>query len=295
MPRSTRSEKIFVISPLNVEGSPARTNSDRVLKYLISPVAKTLGFTIERADQILELGNINSQIIQRLVDAPLVIADMTGHNANVFYELAVRHAVNKPVVHLIARGEAIPFDVASDRAIYYELDLEGVEVAKFALESTIRSIDLSLDMDKGSSPISAAIATADLQRSSDPRERAESRVLEKLESISLRLSELSAHLVTQAPSGLGENEGTVAQEFEHHDHGNPIDCIRILAIILTRMSRPNQGYGAGRARLLEALLKEIKAAGFRVDQHSESSIRAERDIENIIHDLLEGNVVDYSG
>jgi hypothetical protein len=64
---------------------------------------------------------------------------MTGHNPNVFYELAVRHGANKPVVHMIAKGENIPFDVAANRAIYYTLDLEGADIARTTLLSCVRS------------------------------------------------------------------------------------------------------------------------------------------------------------
>jgi hypothetical protein len=51
---------------------------------------------VQRADEIKAPGDINSQIINRLMDAELVIADMSMHNANAFYELAIRHMVRLP-------------------------------------------------------------------------------------------------------------------------------------------------------------------------------------------------------
>jgi len=68
-----------------------------------------------RADELAEPGIITSQVIQHIVDDQLVIADLTERNPNVFYELALRHALRKPVVQIIHRGEAIPFDVAGMR------------------------------------------------------------------------------------------------------------------------------------------------------------------------------------
>jgi len=53
----------------------------------------------------------------------LVIADLTYHNPNVFYELAVRHLNKKPVIHLIKKGEKIPFDINDRRTIFYEFNV----------------------------------------------------------------------------------------------------------------------------------------------------------------------------
>ncbi len=47
----------------------------------------------------------------------VLVADLTGANPNVYYELAIRHAVGKPIVQLIAKEERIPFDVADMRTI----------------------------------------------------------------------------------------------------------------------------------------------------------------------------------
>jgi hypothetical protein len=76
--------------------------------HIIHPVAKECGYLAIRADEISEPGIITSQVIQHLLDDHLVIADLTGHNANVFYELAIRHAIRKPVLQLIQKGEQIP-------------------------------------------------------------------------------------------------------------------------------------------------------------------------------------------
>ena len=48
-------------------------------------------------------GSITTQIVDQILTAALVVADLTGHNANVLYELAIRHVVRKPVVQLIQK------------------------------------------------------------------------------------------------------------------------------------------------------------------------------------------------
>ena len=70
-----------------------------------------------RADAIGKPGMITAQIIEHITLAPLVIADLSFHNPNVFYELALRHAVRKPIVQLIRAADKLPFDISQFRTI----------------------------------------------------------------------------------------------------------------------------------------------------------------------------------
>ncbi len=110
----------FVIAPIGEAESETRKRSDQVLKHVIAPAASACGYKAIRADQISEPGMITSQVIQHIVEDPLVIADQTDRNPNVFYELAIRHAIRKPLVQLIKKGEQIPFDVAGTRTIHVD-------------------------------------------------------------------------------------------------------------------------------------------------------------------------------
>lgn len=181
-------KKVFVICPIGGEDSPVRKASDQLMKFIIKPVADELGYAVERADTIMESGAITSQIFNRLVTAPLVIADLTGHNPNVFYELAVRHAVRKPVIHVIAKGETIPFDVATSRTLFYQLELEPVEAAKQSLRLMIESVEKeSSDVE---SPISEALERVQLSRSPEPADRRDSELLSMVSDIRTRLNML---------------------------------------------------------------------------------------------------------
>ena len=149
----------FVIAPIGDEGSPTRTRSDRVLRHIVRPAALRFNYRPVRADEIAEPGIITSQVIQRVVDSPLVIADLSEHNPNVFYELALRHAVRKPYVQIIQNGETIPFDVATARTVFFGLDLDG---AADAAEEVAKHIEaLENDPTNLQSPVSI---TMDLQR-----------------------------------------------------------------------------------------------------------------------------------
>jgi hypothetical protein len=60
---------------------------------------------------------ITRQVIEHILRARLVIADLSFHNPNVFYELALRHATRLPVVQIVRVGDSIPFDVGQMRTV----------------------------------------------------------------------------------------------------------------------------------------------------------------------------------
>ncbi len=103
MPEKTADKGIcFVIAPIGDEGSETRKRSDQILNHVITPTALSCGYEAIRADKISKSGMITMQIIQHLLDVPLVIADLTDYNPNVFYELAIRHVVNPPKVKALS-------------------------------------------------------------------------------------------------------------------------------------------------------------------------------------------------
>jgi len=123
---STPKPTCFVIAPIGEAGSETRKRSDKVLTHVFE-AALSDEYNVTRADKISEPGMITSQILRALQDSDLVIADLSEHNANVFYELAVRHAVEKAVIHVIDSHWKIPFDVAGFRTIGFDFtDLDSV-------------------------------------------------------------------------------------------------------------------------------------------------------------------------
>jgi hypothetical protein len=79
------------------------------------------GIQAIRSDQLQEPGRLSEQMFRELLTDDLAIAVLTGHNANVFYELAVAHAASRPVIILIEKGESLPFDIQDLRCVYYDL------------------------------------------------------------------------------------------------------------------------------------------------------------------------------
>ena len=156
MSRTPEKRNCFIISPIGDENSEIRRRADLVFEYVIEPVANECGYKAVRADQISTPGMITSQIIRHLAEDPLVIADLAGHNPNVFYELAIRHVARKPVIQIIQVGESIPFDVAPTRAIQLDhKDLRSAALCRQNLAKQIRSVEK--DTNDFDNPISTTI------------------------------------------------------------------------------------------------------------------------------------------
>ena len=151
-------EKIcFVIAPIGEPESDTRKRSDQILQHIIRPAVESCGYKAVRADKMDEPGMIPNQIIRHVVDDPLVIADLTGQNANVFYELAIRHAIRKPLVQIIDKVEDIPFDIGAMRTIQVDhQNPESVEEAKTKIRKQIQSLEASPSSLEN--PISEALA-----------------------------------------------------------------------------------------------------------------------------------------
>ena len=155
-------EDCFIICPLGDEFSETRKKSDTFLKFIFKPVLDANNYKAIRADQIPKVGLITSQIINLIMESPLVIADLTDSNPNVFYELAIRHAIRKPYIQVITKGQKIPFDLSGIRTIEIDIkDLESVESAKKEIENHI------LEFKKGHIPDSPISVASSVNRRSD--------------------------------------------------------------------------------------------------------------------------------
>jgi hypothetical protein len=179
----------FVIAPIGKPDSETRKRSDKVFKYIIEDVVSQKGYKPLRADQISEPGIITSQVIQYVVDSPLVVADLSEHNPNVFYELAIRHIIKKPIIQLIKEEDRIPFDVAPSRMIIFNItDLDSVDNAKTELT---KQIDL---IEKGEAkidnPISIAFDLKSLKQSENISERMLGDILQGISDLKSELNSI---------------------------------------------------------------------------------------------------------
>ena len=133
-------KKCFVVSPIGDAGTDIRKNADQLYQHIIKPVCEKCGFAAQRVDEFNTSNSITQEILDALNDYDLVIADLTGHNPNVFFEIGYRTKSQKPIIHLKRKDETIPFDVSSIRTFEYDLtDLDMVTATKDRLEQVIRN------------------------------------------------------------------------------------------------------------------------------------------------------------
>jgi MAP3K TRAFs-binding domain len=118
----------FILMPFGqkLDASGTAINFDAVYKELITPAVVEAQMQPVRADEELAGGIMHGPIFERLIVCDFAVADLTTGNANVFYELGVRHAVRPwSTVLLSASPSRMPFDVAPLRAIKYTLRADG--------------------------------------------------------------------------------------------------------------------------------------------------------------------------
>jgi hypothetical protein len=125
------------------DGAGAIVDFDAVYHTLIKPAIDAVGLEPIRADEELAGGIIHKPMYERLILSEYAVADLTTANANVFYELGIRHAVRPWSTVLLFAGQSrLPFDVAPLRAMSYKLTATGqpddVEAAKAALVERLR-------------------------------------------------------------------------------------------------------------------------------------------------------------
>ena len=101
---------------------------DAVYKELIAPAIQEAGLEPLRADEEMAGGIIQKPMFERLILCEYAVADLTTANANVFYELGVRHAVRpwSTIAIFYSAGARLPFDVADLRALPYKLSGAGI-------------------------------------------------------------------------------------------------------------------------------------------------------------------------
>jgi len=110
----------FYITPIGEDSSEERRHADFLMEYIIKPAVKEFDLTVVRADQMGKPGMIGKQVIEHILKARLVIADLSFHNPNVFYELCLRHATRLPTVQVKRTVDKLPFDLNQYRTIPIE-------------------------------------------------------------------------------------------------------------------------------------------------------------------------------
>jgi tetratricopeptide (TPR) repeat protein len=146
--------RAFIIRPF---GTKAGVNFDAVDEKLIQPALAQIGVTGNTTTEIVEQGNIREDMFRLLVCADLVIADISIHNANVFYELGIRHGMKPSATFLLrANIDDCPFDLHTDRYLSYDQNDPASSVNTLA-----RSLRATLDSSRVDSPVYQVLPNLD--------------------------------------------------------------------------------------------------------------------------------------
>ena len=136
----------FVLMPFGKKTIPsgATVDFDAVYQDLIAPAISAAGMEPLRADEEVSGGVIHKPMFERLILCDFAVADLTGANANVFYELGLRHGIRPATTVLLFAGtERMAFDVAPLRALPYTLGPDGkpadVEAARVGLRKLLET------------------------------------------------------------------------------------------------------------------------------------------------------------
>jgi len=140
--------KCFVVMPYGIkpfrDGSDRTYDFDKVYRVIIQRAIRQAGMQPIRADETKGSRMIHSDMFKDLRDQPVIVADLSLENPNVYYELGIRHVMsNSGTVLMCQKGSDLPFDIQLSRTIFYEydgknLDWEEVERVVIELEFALR-------------------------------------------------------------------------------------------------------------------------------------------------------------
>ncbi len=123
----------FVLMPFLKSMEPIYTDH-------IKPLVEVEGISCQRADDIVGTNIITYDIWEKINRARFIVADLTGKNPNVFYEVGLAHAIGKEVILVTQSMDDVPFDLKALRCIVYSFTPRGMKELENILAQTIRKI-----------------------------------------------------------------------------------------------------------------------------------------------------------
>jgi len=139
-------QRVFVIRGFGIKKDSAGQAIDfeLVQQSLITPALERCGLAGGTTGQVVDAGNIRAVMFALILEADIVVCDITVHNANVFYELGVRHALRKKHTVLLKgdpSADTTPFDLSTDRYLKYPVanPADALDALVETLRASLRS------------------------------------------------------------------------------------------------------------------------------------------------------------
>lgn len=137
----SHSKKCFFITPIGDSKSNEFEKLEGLIENVLNPVLEEKDYEIIVAHTIQNLGSINDQIFRNIIESDLIISNLTGLNANVMYETAVAHSFGKPTIMISEIGTNLPFDLKTDRTIFFNDSIKGTGLLKKEIFSKITQLE----------------------------------------------------------------------------------------------------------------------------------------------------------
>jgi hypothetical protein len=247
----------FVIGPIGDADTEPRVHADWLLDGIIEPVMAAFpDFGVKRADQDPRPGLIDAQLINDLLNADLVIADLSFLNPNVYYEIGIRHMAQKPIIHMQLSTEKPPFDLSLYRAIKFSR-------AKFrdlgeAQTELMRAVEAVLANDyQVENPVTNARGRLQLDQHATPEQKL---FIDKMDAFSERIELLEDQVRFLGPSAVSNERMIRAlmnkppQQFYGGGEAIPIQPTTMLTF-----TRKGGLSGEQIARIMQIVAKEYGA------------------------------------
>ena len=204
-------EQCFIITPIGDDTDPIRRHIEGVIDAAITPA---LGeeYDIVVAHKIGEPGSITKQVIDKVYHSKLVIANLTNRNPNVMYELALRHAIGKPVIMIAERGTPLPSDIIMQRTIFYYNDAKGV----LELRNELKKAACEIDFENKAGPFAETLGI--LMQDTDMPKNDSGTWAERNQSIEQIVQQLN-RLEEQLPGRY--------EQIDKNQNANNIYCVKI--------------------------------------------------------------------
>lgn len=120
---TSQQKECFVMMPISTPKGYAEGHFDRVYENLIKPACHGANVNPVRADEVVKTNLIHVDILQRIIESPIAICDLSARNPNVLFELGIRHAFNKPVVLIQESNTSRIFDISMIRILDYHPEM----------------------------------------------------------------------------------------------------------------------------------------------------------------------------
>lgn len=226
---------------------------------------------------------INTQIINRIIEDDLVIANLTGNNPNVMYELCLRHVVAKPIIHICEKDTNLPFDIKDSRTIFYANDMLGVDELKHKMSAFMDVI--SYDKEYKDNPIYNACRLGNLLKQNQGTEKGD--ILSILISMWSDISVLKNNFANIDKRQLGEENA-----LEYHSIKEiifeilEIDNHDIQKILENPLKGKSKVYEVAKLLNTNSRLIKYLASEIGVECCSSSSLLRSEDVSKIIEHIM---------